>query len=130
MPVIDDALHTAATPLGARLRVAGTAEIAGYDVATTPSRVENLFGLLLSLFPSFAPHLDRTRASPWAGLRPVSSDGVPRIGRLRYDNLYANTGHGHLGWTMAAGSGRLLADLVTGRQPGLDATAYDPRRRS
>ena len=128
MPVIDDALHTAATPLGERLRVAGTAEIAGYDTALTPARIENLFGLLLGLFPSYAPHLDRAAASPWAGLRPVSADGVPLIGRSRYVNLFLNTGHGHLGWTLAAGSARLLADLLLGRPPEIDAGAYDARR--
>lgn len=129
LPVIDDALHAAVTPLGQRLRVAGTAEFAGYDTALSPARIENLFSLLLSVYPGFAPHLDRSRAQPWAGLRPVSADGVPYIGRLRYDNLYLNTGHGHLGWTLAAGSARLLADIVSGRPAGLDRTAYDPERR-
>lgn len=128
MPVIDDALHTAATPLGDRLRVAGTAELAGYDTTLTPGRVENLFTLLLGLFPSYAPYLDRAAASPWAGLRPVSADGVPLIGRYRYDNLFLNTGHGHLGWTLACGSARLLADLMLGRAPGVDARAYDAQR--
>lgn len=128
LPVIDDALHAAVTPLGERLRVAGTAEFAGYDIATTPARVENLFQMLLKIFPSFAPHLDRAQAAPWAGLRPVSADGVPFIGRLGYDNLYINTGHGHLGWTLAAGSSRLLADLIQQRQPALDPFPYRARR--
>ena len=127
MPVIDDALHAAATPLGARLRVAGTAEIAGYDLAVTPARIENLFGLLLGLFPDY-PGLDRANAEPWAGLRPMSPDGVPRIGRLGYDNLFVNTGHGHLGWTLATGSGALLADLLLGRAPQLAPGAYRPDR--
>ena len=129
MPVIDDALHAAATPLGDRLRVAGTAEIAGDDRALTPARIENLFGLLLGLFPDYAPRLDRGNAQPWAGLRPVSADGVPLIGRTRCDNLFLNAGHGHLGWTLAAGSARLLADLVLGRAPALDPRPYDARRR-
>lgn len=129
MPVIDDALHTAATPLGDRLRVAGTAEIAGYDRSLTPARIDNLFGLLLGLFPDYAPRLDRARAQPWAGLRPVSADGVPLIGRTRYDNLFLNAGHGHLGWTLAAGSARLLADLLLGRAPELDPRPYDACRR-
>lgn len=129
MPVIDDALHTAATPLGDRLRVAGTAEIAGYDQALTPARIENLFGLLLTLFPGYAPRLDRASAQPWAGLRPVSADGVPLVGRTRYANLFLNAGHGHLGWTLACGSARLLADLVLGRTPDIDPRPYDARRR-
>lgn len=128
MPVIDDALHAAATPLGTRLRVAGTAEIAGYDTAVTPERVENLFTLLLGLFPSYPQPLDRAKAEPWAGLRPVSPDGVPRIGQLAYDNLFVNTGHGHLGWTLAAGSGALLAQLVCGRPPQIAPGPYDPNR--
>lgn len=128
MPVIDDALHAAATPLGARLRVAGTAEIAGYDRALTPSRIENLFNLLLGLFPTYPQPLDRANAEPWAGLRPVSPDGVPRIGQLGFDNLFVNTGHGHLGWTLAAGSGALLAQLVCGRPTEIAAGPYDPNR--
>ena len=128
MPVIDDALHAAATPLGARLRVAGTAEIAGYDTRPTPARIDNLFTLLLELFPSYAPYLDRKSAQPWAGLRPMSPDGLPRIGQLGPENLFVNTGHGHLGWTHAAGSGALLADLVCGKAPAIAAAPYDARR--
>ena len=128
MPVIDDYMHIAATPLGQRLRVAGTAEIAGYDTRLTTGRIDNLFGMLLRLFPSFAPHLDRANAAPWAGLRPMSADGVPRIGRLRHENLYVNTGQGHLGWTMSAGSARLLADLIAGRKPHVDPAPYSPER--
>ena len=129
MPVIDDALHAAATPLGQRLRVAGTAELAGDDTALTPSRIDNLFGLLLNLFPGYAPYLDRLHAAPWAGLRPVSADGVPLIGRYRCQNLFLNTGHGHLGWTLAAGSAKLLADLMLGAVPEIDARPYDAQRR-
>lgn len=128
MPVIDDAMHLAATPLGRRLRVAGTAELAGDDRSLNPARIENLFRAVLALFPSLAPHLDRAAAQPWAGLRPMSSDGVPRIGRLPYENLWLNTGQGHLGWTLAAGSAQLLADLMTERAPVLDPAAYAPLR--
>lgn len=126
MPVIDDAMHLAATPLGRRLRVAGTAEIAGDDRTLNPARIENLFRSVAALFPSLP--LDRSRAQPWAGLRPMSADGVPRIGRLPYENLWLNTGQGHLGWTLAAGSAALLADLMQGRAPALDPAAYAPLR--
>ena len=129
LPVVDDALHAAITPLGNRLRVAGTAEITGYDTVLTPSRINNLFDLLLAVYPSFEPHLDRNQSTPWAGLRPVSVDGVPFIGKLGLENLYVNTGHGHLGWTLAAGSSHLLADLMLGRQPRLDPQAYRAKRR-
>jgi D-amino-acid dehydrogenase len=128
MPIVDDALHAAATPLGDRLRVAGTAELAGYDCEPTPARIENLFTLLLELFPEYPQPLDRTKAAPWAGLRPMSPDGVPRIGQLGFDNLFVNTGHGHLGWTLAAGSGALLADLVLGKATQLAAAPYRPNR--
>jgi D-amino-acid dehydrogenase len=128
MPVIDDALHAAATPLGTRLRVAGTAELAGYDDAPTPARIENLFTLLLELFPEYPQPLDRPAAAPWAGLRPMSPDGVPRIGQLGFDNLFVNTGHGHLGWTLATGSGALLTDLMLGKATQIRAAPYRPNR--
>jgi D-amino-acid dehydrogenase len=127
-PIIDAALHAAITPLGDRLRVAGTAEFAGYDTSLAPGRINNLFDLLLSVYPSFGPHLDRSVASPWAGLRPVSADGVPRIGRMKFENLYVNAGHGHLGWTFCAGSGQMLADLVRGKASAIDARPYDAER--
>lgn len=130
MPVLDDSLHAAATPLGTQLRVAGTAEFAGYDTQPTPARVDNLFRLTLRMFPGFAPHLHRDRASPWAGLRPMSADGVPLIGPLKLGNLYLNTGHGHLGWTLACGSARLLADLVSGNAPAIDPLPYSATRFS
>jgi D-amino-acid dehydrogenase len=128
MPVIDAVLHAAITPFKDRLRVAGTAEFAGYDTSPSPGRINNLFDLLLSVYPSYAPYLDRNNAQPWAGLRPVSSDGVPRIGRLKYRNLFVNSGQGHLGWTFACGSGRLVADLMTGKPAQIDATPYDAQR--
>jgi len=128
LPIVDAALHAAITPFENRLRVAGTAEFAGYDTSLSAGRINNLFGLLLSVYPSFAPHLDRSNAQPWAGLRPVAADGVPRVGKLKFDNLYVNAGHGHLGWTFAAGSGRLLADLVMKKSTAIDAKPYDAER--
>jgi D-amino-acid dehydrogenase len=128
LPIVDAALHAAITPFQDRLRVAGTAEFAGYDRSLSTGRINNLFDLLLSVYPSFAPHLDRGNAQPWAGLRPVAADGVPRIGKLKFDNLYVNAGHGHLGWTFAAGSGRLLADLVMHKATAIDAKPYDAER--
>jgi D-amino-acid dehydrogenase len=128
LPIIDAALHAAITPFSDRLRVAGTAEFAGYDTSASPGRINNLFDLLLSVYPSYAPYLDRANAQPWAGLRPVSADGVPRIGRAKFRNLFVNGGHGHLGWTFAAGSGRMLADLMLGKPTGIDAEPYDAQR--
>lgn len=124
LPVIDDSLHAAVCPLGDRLRVAGTAEFAGYDLTLTPSRIDNLYSLVTRLYPAFAPHLDRRVSLPWCGLRPMSADGVGLMGRTPLDNLYLNTGHGPLGWTMAAGAGRLVADEITGRTPALPLAPY------
>ncbi len=128
VPVIDDHLHAAVCPLGDRLRIAGTAEFAGYDLALTASRIDNLFRLVTSLYPGFAPHLDRNLALPWTGLRPMSSDGVGIMGRTRILGLYLNTGHGPLGWTMAAGAGRLVADEIAGAIPELALAPYHLER--
>lgn len=129
LPVIDAALHSVVTPLGSRLRVTGTAEFAGYDTSCSQARIAKLFSTLLSLYPGIEPHLDRTQARPWAGLRPLSADGVPFIGRTKLANLYLNTGHGHLGWTQATGSAKLIADLVCGTRPAIDAARYSPLGR-
>lgn len=124
MPVIDDYLHAAVCPLGDRLRVAGTAEFAGYDLRLTPSRIGNLFKLLQQLYPAFAPYLEPARATQWTGLRPMSADGVGIMGATSIPNVFLNTGHGPLGWTMAAGAGRLVADEIAGHVPALEAGPY------
>jgi D-amino-acid dehydrogenase len=105
------------TRLGNRLRVAGTAEIAGYDTRLNPVRCEALLRRLFDLFPDAG---DRDSAQYWAGLRPATPSNVPLVGRTRFANLYLDTGHGTLGWTMACGSGRALADIVAGRNPEVD----------
>jgi D-amino-acid dehydrogenase len=128
VPVVDDTLHAAVTPLGSRIRVAGTAEFAGYDSRVRAARIDNLFGLLARLYPSSLQHLDRTQAAPWAGLRPMSADGVPIIGPCRIGNLFLNTGHGHLGWSMSVGSARALADHMLNRIPRFDLSAYNISR--
>ncbi len=105
------------TRLGDRLRVAGTAEFAGYDTSVTGPRVRSILASALKLFPGCG---DPARAEFWAGLRPMTPDGVPVIGRTKYPNLILNTGHGTLGWTMACGSGRIVADILSRRDPGID----------
>ena len=122
--VIDDELHAAATPLGEVLRVAGTAEFAGFDASIRPERVENLRRLVEAVYPQATTVVRSTDVQAWAGLRPMSSDGVPILGRTRVENLFVNTGHGHLGWTMAAGSGRIVADLISRGSSDLDAADY------
>jgi D-amino-acid dehydrogenase len=124
LPVVDDAYHTALTPLGQRLRVAGTAEFAGHDLRLDPQRVDNLARLIRAVYPEIMDEATLATGQPWAGLRPVSADGRPYIGRGPCPNLWVNTGHGHLGWTMAAGSARLLADLIDGAPTEIDASPF------
>jgi D-amino-acid dehydrogenase len=122
LPVCDDDFHAVVVPLGGLIRVAGTAEFAGYDLSLPESRIRNLLTLVRQVLP--AARLERAQGRAWCGLRPMSADGVPIIGPTPLGNLWINTGHGHLGWTMAAGSGQLLADLLTGGSPLLDPTDY------
>jgi D-amino-acid dehydrogenase len=103
--------------LGERLRVAGTAELNGYNTDVDDVRCEAIVRRTFELFPR-AGHAEQ--AEFWTGLRPATPSNVPIVGRARYANLYLNTGHGTLGWTMACGSGRALADIVSGRQPEPD----------
>lgn len=124
IPVLDGELHAVAVPLGASLRLAGTAEFAGHDLTLPAARIENLVHLLSRTYPEIAARVPRASIEPWTGLRPMSADGVPIVSRTPIENLYLNTGHGHLGWTMATGSGRALADLVMGRPPAIDLTPY------
>lgn len=130
IPIIDDHFHAVVTPLGSRLRVAGTAEFTGYDATLTPSRIDNLKAFLLTAFPGYASYMDDAKIEPWCGFRPMSADGVPLIGGTPLKNVYLNTGHGHLGWSMAAASGKLLANLMMGKKPDMDLTPFDPRRFS
>jgi D-amino-acid dehydrogenase len=118
----DDSLHAVMTPLGATLRLAGTAEFSGWDMTLRPQRIEALWRLLKALSPTLARQVDRATARSWCGLRPMSADGRPYVGASAVEGLYVNTGHGHLGWTQAAGSAALLAQLMTGA-----ATTIDPR---
>lgn len=128
LPIVDDALHAALTPLGASLRIAGTAEFTGFDTRLDAARLGNLRRLLAEVLPGHAARLLSGHVSSWAGLRPMSADGVPCIGPCGPRGLYVNAGHGHLGWTLADGSGRLLADLVEGVPPTLDPRDYAPQR--
>jgi len=128
MPVVDEGLHAAMTPLGDRLRIAGTAEITGFNKALPKARLETLLGMVKSVYPDFAKGLSVDQGRPWCGFRPVSADGIPFIGRTSIPGLAVNTGHGHMGWTLAAGSGELLADILDGQAIDRDALAYSPVR--
>ena len=103
--------------LGDRLRVAGTAELTGYDTAINEVRCRAIVRRTFELFPRAGRPEE---AQFWAGLRPATPGGVPCIGRTRYPNLLLNTGHGTLGWTMACGSAAAIAEIVSGRKPELD----------
>jgi D-amino-acid dehydrogenase len=113
----DETYKVVLTRLGNRLRAAGTAELCGYDLTLRPARLATLKHVVHDLFPASG---DLTHAEPWAGLRPMTPDNPPVLGETNYKNLYLNTGHGTLGWTMACGSGQLLADLISGRAPQID----------
>lgn len=126
IPIVDDALHAVITPVGGVLRAAGTAEFAGFDCSPNVARSRNLLHLMRTVFPR--GRFDEASASYWCGLRPMSADGVPIVGPTAIDNLFVNTGHGHLGWTLAAGSAQLLTDLLCGVTPAIETHAYDPRR--
>ena len=129
IPVVDTSLHMAVVPVGAdRLRVAGTAEFTGYDTSINPARTANLLRLLQQLYPNLASALHGVDPSPWTGLRAMCPDGVPLIGPSGIERLWINTGHGHVGWTLAAGSGQLAADQIVGAKPALPVADYDPRR--
>lgn len=124
IPVIDELKHVAVTPLGHRLRIAGKAELAGYDTRIVEGRIYQLMKFFREVYPRAAQAMDLNQARPWAGLRPYTADGVPLLGGTALKNLYLNTGHGHLGWTFAAGSARLLTDLISGQPIGLDLHPY------
>jgi D-amino-acid dehydrogenase len=115
--VMDETYKVAITRLGDRIRVGGMAEISGFNTRLDPRRRKTLAMSVQSLFPG-AGAIDE--ALFWTGMRPMTPDSTPVIGPTRYRNLWLNTGHGTLGWTMACGSGQLLADLVSGREPAID----------
>ncbi|TWB49429.1 D-amino acid dehydrogenase [Bradyrhizobium sacchari] len=118
--VMDESYKVAITRLGNRIRVGGTAEISGYSSKLYDARRATLDHSLTDLFPRGG---DLSKATFWSGLRPMTPDGPPVIGPTQYANLHLNTGHGTLGWTMSCGSGRVLADMLSGRKPDIDVSA-------
>jgi D-amino-acid dehydrogenase len=116
--VMDETFKIAITRLGDRIRVGGMAEISGFNNALHERRRATLQHSVEDLFGGAG---DQSKASFWSGLRPMTPDGTPILGRSTVPNLYLNTGHGTLGWTMAAGSGRVLADMISGRATEIDS---------
>ncbi len=127
--IMDETHKVAVTRLGDRIRVGGTAELSGFDLGLDDARRRTLEFVVGDLFPRGG---DVARAEFWTGLRPMTPDGTPIVGGTSIGNLYLSTGHGTLGWTMAAGTGRVMADLISGREPeisldGLTVARYGRR---
>jgi len=118
MSLSDEAHKLVLSRMGDRLRIAGTAELNGYDTSINEVRCRAIVARVMDLFPDAG---DPENAVFWAGLRPATPDNLPCLGPTKYSNLYLNTGHGTLGWTHACGSGRILADIVSGRKPEVAA---------
>lgn len=116
--VLDETYKIAITRFDDRIRVGGMAEIVGFDKKLKPARRETLEMCVNDLFPGGG---DTQNATFWTGLRPMTPDGTPIVGRTPVPNLFLNTGHGTLGWTMSCGSGQLLADLISGKRPAIQA---------
>jgi D-amino-acid dehydrogenase len=123
--IMDETHKVAITRLGDRIRVAGQAEIAGYSGRLGPHATDTVRYVVNDLFPGGG---DLSKAEGWTGLRPMTPDGTPVLGPTPLPNLYVNTGHGTLGWTMSAGSGRIVADIVTGRVPEVDLAGLTAAR--
>ena len=120
--VLDETYKVAITRFDQRIRVGGMAEIAGHDLSLDPRRRETLEMVVGDLYPQGG---DPSDAVFWTGLRPATPDGTPIIGATPYRNLFLNTGHGTLGWTMACGSGRVLADLLASKRPQISTEGLD-----
>ena len=116
--VLDETYKVAITRFDNRIRVGGMAEIVGFNSQLLPARRATLEMVVRDLYPQ-GGHIEQ--ATFWSGLRPMTPDGTPIVGRTPLKNLFLNTGHGTLGWTMACGSGQLLADLISGRTPDIAA---------
>ncbi|MNS48423.1 D-amino acid dehydrogenase small subunit [compost metagenome] len=114
--VLDETYKVAITRFDERIRVGGMAELSGFNLALNPRRHDTLAMVVRDLFPEGG---DLPRAEFWTGLRPMTPDGTPLVGPSPIPGLWLNTGHGTLGWTMAAGSGQLLSDLISGSTPAI-----------
>ena len=120
VPVVDEDRKFALIRIGDRLRAAGSAEFTGYDAEPNIGRCQAILDNVVKLFPGFADCVRPERTTYWAGLRPMTPDGPPVLGATPIENLFVNTGGGHLGWTFACGAGRIVADILAGRAPEID----------
>jgi len=126
--IADMGIHAGVNPLGDTLRVAGTAEFSGLTEGISAARTDYLIDLARQLFPTLVQSVDRTEIDPWGGHRPLSVDGLPMIGASNVPRVYVNAGHGGLGWTQAAGSGKALADQIARVSDGFSLDNYSPLR--
>ncbi|MEC7929029.1 MAG: FAD-dependent oxidoreductase [Pseudomonadota bacterium] len=122
--LVDESIHTAVTSFQNRIRVAGTAEFAGYDDAIHPKRIDYLYRMLENIYPSLYSQLEEGQGKIWHGFRPMSADGLPFIGTTKIKGLFVNCGQGHLGWTLAMGSAALLADQLQFKDSEIDRNPY------
>ncbi len=127
-PLIDDPRKVVITPLGEHLRIAGKAEITGFSTELDERRWRAVREQGLARFPHLAEQLREAPSQPWAGLRPMTCDGPPILGPTRVPGLHLAAGAGHLGWTFAAGSARLVADQLEGRACEIDPAPYRAQR--
>jgi len=125
MAVMDEHNKIMISRLGDRIRAAGMAELTGYGLELNPARKKLLVDVVGELFPR---GLDWDQVEFWAGLRPMTPDGPPILGRTRWNNLFLNSGHGSNGWTQSCGTSRIVADIVAGRQPAVDLEGLTAER--
>ncbi|WP_281985436.1 FAD-dependent oxidoreductase [Thalassorhabdomicrobium marinisediminis] len=126
--IADDRLHVGVIPIGDRLRVVGGVDFAGHNNLIDGRFIGNLMSVFSQVFPDIDKEQLADGRSEWSGFRPMSADGLPMIGACRYPGLWVNTGHGQLGWTLAAGAGEYMADLLSGVAPAIEARFSDPKR--
>jgi len=125
LPLLDTAHRFVTLRLGdCRLRIAGLADFAGHHRAIPPARMDLLLASARKLLPTLAENFTPARGRLWAGLRPVTPDGCPLLGETCVRGIYLNAGHGPMGWTMACGSAEMIAGLIEGRTPRLEAADY------
>ncbi len=123
--ILDETYKIAITRFDDRIRVGGMAELVGFNTNLKAKRQETLEMVLNDLFPGAG---DLEHDSFWTGLRPMTPDGTPLVGATKVPNLFLNTGHGTLGWTMSCGSGSVLADIISGKTPAIDASELNLTR--
>lgn len=125
VPTVDEENLVAVTRMGDRMRMTAIAEFSGYDNSNRPEDFQGMIAAARDLYPDSC---DFAKPAYWSCLRPMTPDGPPIVGKARQKNLWLNTGHGHMGWTMACGTARIATDLIQGRKPEIDIAGMSPER--